>query len=483
MNERKLAKNTIFYTIALASQKVLSFFYFIILARGIGVENTGKFTFALSFTSIFAMFLDLGLTQVLIRETAKNNDHGEKYLANIIGFKLLGSAVIYFLVILLVNALGYPEITKNLVYVSALVMLVDCYSLSVYGVIRGKQNLFFESIGTIINQFTVLAIGSLLIFSGANLVLVMSVYLLASLLNFFWSWFNLKRRFKIKLRFSFDWQIWRLLLALALPFAIAGIFGRIFSSLDIVLLSKLKGDYEVGIYSVAFKIAFALQFTAMAFSASIYPAFSYYFEHAKEHLSKLFVKSMYWLVFLAAPLTFGVISIADQVIPKVFGVEYGPAIAPLNVLMLSLLFVFLSFPVGAMLNACGRQSRNTFNTGLVTVFSLVANLSLIPIFGYMGTAWANLISYFLLFFLGIIVIDSIIDYDKKFLFLSFVKIILASLLMLAVVLVLKNQVHFVVSIVAGAVVYFVATYLLGLYNWRAIKELLLEFSGRPKTQS
>jgi len=77
MNERKLAKNTIFYTIALASQKVLSFFYFIVLARGIGVENTGKFTFALSFTSIFAMFLDLGLTQVLIRETAKNQKNSE----------------------------------------------------------------------------------------------------------------------------------------------------------------------------------------------------------------------------------------------------------------------------------------------------------------------------------------------------------------------------------------------------------------------
>lgn len=481
MNERKLAKNTIFYTIALASQKVLSFFYFIVLARGIGVENTGKFTFALSFTSIFAMFLDLGLTQVLIRETAKNQENSEKYLANIFGFKLLGSAVIYLSVVALVNFLGYPEVTKNLVYVSALVMLVDCYSLSVYGVIRGKQNLFYESLGTILNQLTVLVVGSLLIFSRAGLVWIMSVYLLASLLNFFWSWLNLKRRFDINLKFSFDWKLWHLLFSLALPFAMAGIFSRIFSSLDIVLLSKLKGDYEVGIYSVAFKIAFALQFAALAFSASIYPAFSYYFANAKEHLSKLFVKSMYWLVFLASPLTFGVISIADQVIPRVFGAEYAPAVAPLNVLMLSLLFVFLSFPVGAMLNACGRQSRNTFNTGLVTLFSLIANLSLIPLFGYMGTAWANLISYFLLFVLGIVVIDSIVSYDKKFLLVSFVKIILVSLLMLAVVLILKNQVHFMVSIISGGIVYFVGAYLLGLYRWQSVKDLLREFSPRFKT--
>lgn len=475
MSERKLAKNTFFYTAALAGQKVLSFFYFIILARGIGVENTGKFTFALSFTSIFAMVLDLGLTQVIIRETAKDPEKSEKYLANIMGFKLVGSLLVYILIVVLVNLMGYPEITKSLVYVSAMVMLVDCYTLSVYGVIRGKQNLFFESFGTILNQAIVLIVGSALIFWHADLTVIMAVYLLASTANFLWSWFNLNKSFGLRLKVLFDWPTWRLLLALALPFAIAGIFNRIFSSIDVVLLSKLKGDYEVGIYSVAFKIAFALQFAALAFSAAIYPAFSYYYAHEKERLGQLFVKSMYWLTFLAAPMSIGLISISDKAIVPIFGAEYLKSIEPLNILMLSLLFVFLCFPVGAMLNACGKQTRHTVNLGIVAGFSVIANLLLIPFWGYIGTAWANLLSYFLLFVLGIVVVDSIIKYDKKFLLISFLKTAVACGAMYLSVIAVKEQIHFILAVVIGAVVYLAVAYALGLFKFNSIKELAKDF--------
>ena len=81
MSERQLAKNTIFYSAALAGQKALSFVYFIILARALGVAGQGRFTLALSFTSLFAVLLDLGLSQILIRETARDKKNTEKYLA------------------------------------------------------------------------------------------------------------------------------------------------------------------------------------------------------------------------------------------------------------------------------------------------------------------------------------------------------------------------------------------------------------------
>jgi O-antigen/teichoic acid export membrane protein len=475
MSERKLAKNTVFYTAALAGQKVLSFFYFIILARGIGVENTGKFTFALSFTAIFAMVLDLGLTQVIIRETAKEPEKSEKYLASIMGFKLVGSLLVYILIVILVNVMGYPETTKDLVYVSALVMLVDCYTLSIYGVIRGKQNLFFESVGTVLNQAIVLVVGSALIFLKANLTVIMAVYLLASVANFLWAWFNLNKSFGLRLKALFDWPTWRFLLLLAAPFAVAGIFNRIFSSIDVVLLSRLQGDYEVGIYSVAFKVAFALQFVALAFLAAIYPAFSYYYAHEKERLSQLFVKAMYWLVFLAAPMSIGVISISDKVIVPVFGADYLQSVRPLNILMLSLMFVFLCFPVGALLNACGKQTRHTVNLGIVAGFSVLANLAMIPMFSYIGTAWVNLLSYFLLFVLDIIVVNSIIKYDKKFLLVSFLKTAVACGAMYLSVIVVKEQIHFILAVVIGAVVYFTIAYILGLFKFNSIKELAKDF--------
>ncbi|MFA5124254.1 MAG: flippase [Patescibacteria group bacterium] len=480
MSNRSLAKNTFFYSASLAVQKALSFLYFIILARSIGVADQGRFTFALSFTSIFAMFLDLGLTQVLIREVAKNREHSAKYLANILGYKLVASALVYLIIVILVNILGYPPLTKSLVYISGFVMLLDSLSLSVYGTLRGHQDLMYESLGVIINQLTVLIIGGGLLFCGAPLTWVMAVYVLGSLINFLWSTINLRHKYSVPIIFSFDWLTIRQLVLISIPFALAGIFNRIFSAIDIVLLSKLAGDYAVGIYSVAFKVAFALQFIALAFSASIYPAFANYFAHSKEKLSKLFVKSMYWLMFFSLPISIGVISIADKVIGPVFGNHYTASVLPLDILMLSLVFVFLCFPVGAMLNACDRQARNTWHLGIVAGFSFIANLILIPIWGYNGSAIANIASYALLFGLGTIVVGQVIDYDWKFLLWSASKILLACLIMYLAVWLLKERTHFIVAIAVGGMTYFAAAYALGLFRLGSFKDLVRDFKGKSE---
>jgi len=478
MSERNLAKNTVFYSVALAGQKALAFVYFIVLARSINVEDQGRFSFALSFASIFAMFLDLGLTSVLIRETAKSREDSEKQLASIIGFKLLASVVIYGIIFVTINVMGYPALTKELVYVSGLVMLLDSLSLSVYGAIRGHQNLFFESVGVILNQLAVMALGITALLLKMDLRIVMAAYLIGSLFNFIWSVFNLRRKFQVKTRINFNWQLIGGLLAMSAPFALAGIFNRIFSSIDVVLLSKLSGDFAVGIYSVAFKIAFALQFVALAFSASLYPAFSHYFAHSQEKLVRLFEKSMYWLIFLSLPLAGGVMAIADQVVGQVFGSEYYASVLPLQILMASMIFVFLCFPVGALLNACNRQSRHTFNLGLTAAFSFLANLILIPLFGYNGSAAANLLSYLLLFTLGIIVAGQVINYDRKFLWLAFIKSFLTTLAMMAAVWWLKLEWHFIIVIAIGTAVYFAVAYLLKLYSVKSIKDFAAEFIKR-----
>ena len=62
-----IAKNTSYLTLALVFQKIISFTYFTLLARYIGPASLGKYYLALSFTTIFAIFIDLGFANVLIR--------------------------------------------------------------------------------------------------------------------------------------------------------------------------------------------------------------------------------------------------------------------------------------------------------------------------------------------------------------------------------------------------------------------------------
>src|SRR4030042_3732768 len=112
---KTLTQNTTYYTLALVFQKILAFIYFTFLARGLGVEDLGKYTFAFSFTTIFSVFVDVGLSSVLTREIAKDRNKTPEILANVLGVKILLSFFVYAAIIGLINLMGYPTLTKQLV--------------------------------------------------------------------------------------------------------------------------------------------------------------------------------------------------------------------------------------------------------------------------------------------------------------------------------------------------------------------------------
>ncbi len=460
MNSNSLAKNTTFFTAAMAIQKALSFIYFIFVARILGVENTGKFSFALSFTTIFAMFLDFGLNQVLIRQSAQDSQTSQKNLSRVLSFKILGATAIYGLIVVLINLMDYPAITRQMVYLAGVVMIVDSFVLSFYGILRGRQNLKFESFGVVANQVIILMVGLIVLKFGFGLVTLISVYLLGSLFNFIYAGSVLKQKLKIILRPDFNWSGIAELLKLALPFGIAGIFIRIYSSIDIVILSKLASDYSVGLYSVAYKITFALQFLATAFSAGVYPNFCRCFAEFREKLAGTFEKSIRYLMILALPISFGVIIIADKIVGPVFGREYQDSVLTLQIMISALVLIFLNFAVGALLNAGGRQTRQTIHLGITAGANIVFNLILIPRLAHLGAALATVLSYLILFSLGIAVAGKIVSYSKKKILGSAGRIFLSTLAMAGVVLFLKEQIAFWLVIPIGAIVYFLGLVLL-----------------------
>ena len=78
--KQTLTQNTTYYTVALVFQKVLAFVYFTFLARGLAVDELGKYAFAFAFTTIFSVLIDVGLSSVLTREIAKDKSKTSELL-------------------------------------------------------------------------------------------------------------------------------------------------------------------------------------------------------------------------------------------------------------------------------------------------------------------------------------------------------------------------------------------------------------------
>jgi len=481
MRSKTITQNTAYYTTALIFQKVLAFVYFTFLARGLGVEDLGKYTFAFSFTTIFSVLVDLGLSPVLTREIAKNRDRIKDLLSNILGVKVILTVFVYGLIVVLINLLGYPGLTKTLVYLTGLVMLLDNFSTTFWSTLRGNQNLKYESLGIILFQTLLVVVGLTFLYLKLNVVYLVLAMVLASSFNFIFSYFQMRYRLKVVPRIACNRSLIKNLIKISIPFALTGIFARLNTQIDTVFLSKLgcvnvaACEANVGIYSVASKITLAIQFIPLAFVAALFPAMSEYFVSDKEKLARTFEKAMRYLMIIGFPIAAGVIVLSPDFVPKVFGYDFKNSILPLQILMISLTFIFLTFPIGSFLNATSRQMRNTFNVGVAVLINIILNLILIPKFTYNGAALASLISTLVILILGLWAVPKVVKYNKRYLILSFAKSLFAALVMSALLYPLLGKLHFVILAVLGAVTYFLTLFLISGLKKNDIQDLFMSF--------
>lgn len=476
-----IAKNTSYFTVALILQKVISFSYFIILARYLGPEDLGKYYFAISFTTIFSIIIDLGFAGVLIREVAKDDAKADKYLGTILAMKIPLTIISFILAGVLINILGYPDITKFLVYLSMACMALDSFTLSFYSTIRGFHNLTFESIGSIIFQVLVIAVGAVLIKMGLGIKWMFMPLIAASVFNFFYSMYLVAVKYKIKIAPVWDYSRIKYIIGISIAFTMYGVLNRVYTFLDSVLLSLLAGDRAVGLYQVAFKMIIALQFLPMAFAASLYPALSLYWVKNKEQLSVTFERAMNYLIIISIPISVGIIMIADKVV-LIFKSGFEEAILPLQITIAQLLFTFINFPIGSLLNACDRQKQNSYIMGAVALTSTVLNIILIPRLGVIGASITSSISGVLQVALGLIIVKKIIDYRLRRNLLIFTKVIASAFFMALAVWYLKAYINVFVVAGIGGLVYFTVLFLLGGYKKEDVMSIVESFRKKPQLE-
>jgi O-antigen/teichoic acid export membrane protein len=457
------AQNTFYLLVAYTYQKVAALFYFIFLARYLGADNFGKYTFAISFTTLFAVLIDFGLFAVLTREVARQPEKTRSYFGNILSFNIIGSVLVFLGTFLAINLLGYPELTKKLVYLNILVVFLDALALCIYHVFRGHLNLKFESLGIVVHKTVMLGMGLFLIYRQASLLWVVLPLIAGS----FFYFLNALFFFRKKLHFwpwpRLDWPVLKSLLILAWPFFVTAIFAKIFATSDTIILSWFSADKFVGWYSAAQKLILAfLLLVAGSLSTALYPSFSYYFVRSRLELEKLFNSSLVYLMLIALPLTGGLIVLARPIILFIYGADYLAAAPALIILAISLPLMFLDYVLSGFLNACERQKLNTLIHGLGAILFLVLNFLLIPLFFHLGSSLAVLISFLFLVSLEIIKTRKIISFNYQYLIKKTGLIFLVSLLMAGALFLIKSWVPLLIVVLFGVLIYGGAAYLVGL---------------------
>lgn len=395
-----VAKNTAYMTFASVGQKILSFLYFTFIARMVGAEDTGKYFLALSFTTIFAVITDFGLSPSLNREVARKPEEATRHLSSVLGVKMVFMMVTYIVMMVVAALLDYSSEMRLLIALSGITMIFDSLHLSFYSVLRGMHKLKYEALAIVLSQLSTLIIGSVALLLHQPLVWLIIAFIISSFLNVCYAGYMLRYRAGVQLRIRWESTLIKSMLVVAFPFALAGIFARVYSYSDSVFLSKFADTTAVGWYSIPNKITFAFQFIPLALSAALYPRMSEAYMCDKPHLTYLFERAMKYLIIVAMPIALFLGVFSEEIILSIYTAEYAPAIIPMQILLASVIFAFIDFPVGALLNGCNRQTMQTIAMGIAMVVNVTTNILLIPSWGVIGAAVAALLGNVVLFVAG-----------------------------------------------------------------------------------
>ncbi len=473
----RITRNTIFIISALVGQKLISFLYFTMIARGMSVEETGRYFLAVSFTLLFSVLADIGFSPFIVRESAKLREGFSEMLRAILGAKLLCSGITFFAILGTAYALPYPTITKELIAIGAVSVIIESWHLIFYSLLRGWQRLEFEAIGMVGAQAVTLLFGVVAVFFFRSLHLLMVGLLVGNTLNLLWA-FTMVRRMRIPISVSFTGKGMRMVLLAVVPFALAAVFARVTGYIDGILISLFAPEKTVGLYSVPFKVTSAFQFIPIAFSAALLPAMSGFVTTSKDLLAKTFIRGSLYLLYIVLPIAFGIASVADRLIPAVFGASYLDAVPTQRLMIMSLIFVFLNFPVGALLVATNRQKLNTTFIGMAMVTDIIINLIWIPRIGIMAPAIASVVANALLFFCGIAAVSRSIALPSHALLHGAAKGLIAASIMTTVLLVAKPFVNVFILLPIGAIVYALCLLLVRAVTVKEIYETYFAFHTR-----
>ncbi len=112
---QRIVKNTALIITASVATAIINFFFIMYVARYLGAGGFGILSFALALTSMFSVLIDVGLSPLTTREVARNKSLASKYLGNITVLKIFLAIIVFGLMALTVNLLGYPQPTLNVV--------------------------------------------------------------------------------------------------------------------------------------------------------------------------------------------------------------------------------------------------------------------------------------------------------------------------------------------------------------------------------
>lgn len=413
---RRVVRNVMF---GVASQVIgggLFFLVTILIARHLGPESYGSFSFIFAFVAVVHMVADFGLTQILIREIARNKLKLDEILGAALPLVTMFAVAGYFVIAVSTEFFSLTADSVQAIYIMGASVLITFHAAVFAAVPRAFEKMGLNAVVLVVQRVFLFLFTLTALYLDSGLPGIALCYLGERICQ----WLLL--RTLVRMKYSrYQWRIdityWRYLIREGLPVGAGMVLRRISWYLDIFILTMLSTANSVGLFSVAFRVIQLVNVIPFTLSIPIFPVFSRLAVESKERVFILYERVLKIFVLISLPIAVWILILGSNVTVFMFGDAYQPAGVVLMTMGPMVIFLFLNGLYVHIFSAVDEQSAYMKAVAVAVIINVVLDIVFIPMWGIVGAALATLISEVVLFVTGAVLLSKLgpkIKYLKLF---------------------------------------------------------------------
>jgi len=373
---------------------VVGLFVGIWVARYLGPEQFGLFSYAQSFVGLFTAIATLGLDGIVVRELVKDESRRDELIGTAFWLKLIGAFGVLVILAIAVNFTSNDHYTNMLVFIIASATIFQSFNVI---------DFYFQS--KVMSKYVVYAnVISLLISSIVKVTLILNE---APLIAFAWVvlfdsfvlscgfiYFYIKNNSTFNIqnsKFSITTAV--ALLKDSWPLILSSFVTMIYMKIDHVMIMEMLDAEAVGQYAAAVRLTEAWYFIPAILANSLYPSIIAAKNRSEIEYKMKLQKFYSLMIAISLPISLILAYFSDFIILNLFGDTYMDAIEIFRVHIFASVFVFVFVASGKWILAENFTKLAFYRNLSASIINIILNLYFIPIFGAIGAAYATIIAF------------------------------------------------------------------------------------------
>ena len=381
-----LLHNTIATSVGSWTIKLLNFGFIIFVVRSLGEVGLGRYATVVAFVGLFSVFFELGLSQYVERDIARDSRRAEKLFWNLVVLRLILAVFGVAGVSLAANLFGYdPALTLG-IFIFTLTFVFAAVLVPLVTLLKANERFDAVAIIEVAGQLLTILVGVTFLSLGFGFYSLLFAGFVAMPLQIVVAVIATRRLRVADFQFRVTPREWRGFVYASLPFGLTSLALTFNFNVDTVILGLFRDDGVVGWYNASYRLIFNVVGLVGGFLLVMTPSIAREHVMDPERVRRWVHSSLSWILIFAIPASAGLILLAPRVINLLYGSDYAPAAPALAILALDIPLLFLISFFGNVTAAVGLERPAAGIYLGAAGLNVVLNLALIPAFGILAAA-------------------------------------------------------------------------------------------------